>query len=517
MRGKISYYNEKTQTGTVVDKARIVYEFKSSSWFDHHRLPMADMYVDFKANEHGKIEQIKESIFLRLQRKYDVTEADFWQSADEETLEDIAIARREKLINENVLNIVPKPIAEDYAIGDCFLAFFADAVELVYRYENIAFDESAQDERLDYFKLKRFMQKAKSQLAQTDGTIQMEPFNQMEKELSELEFVISETLKQKTKSMELLFEEIYLSQQIGYLKVQRRLKVDKQRAFELNITIKRAKENIAAWKSRLSHEHGTDAISSLESKIAHAVHEYESAEKEIQEIEKNKIVFSEHLKNFKESKYREFSHSFGFETELKGIVDALKTIVERIAFDYDTLLWQCAVSSHIVQNTFYRQSTEGNYCAMTFLRYYLKPLNKHALSKPDEALYHYLLKYDTYIAKQALVLCEDREKMNEISLIIYGARKDVVVHQFLRAVDSLHWVRTSRAAFAVFDEKNHSLSPKELAESYASAHPDENFNIIVFNSQKSGTVKFSQNIEIIRVMEPYNLAELKTIILQMLG
>ncbi len=517
MRGKISYYNEKTQTGTVVDKARIVYEFKSGSWFDHHRLPMADMYVDFKANEHGKIDQIKESAFLRLQRKYDVTEADFWQSADEEALEEIAIARRERLINENVLNIIPKPIAEDYTIGDCFLAFFADAVELVYRYEDIAFDESAENGRLDYFKLKRFMQKAKSQLAQTDGTISMEPFNQMEKEFSELEFVISEALKQKTKNMELLFEEIYLTQQIGYLKMQRRLDIDKQRAFELNITMKRAKENIAAYKSRLSHEHGIDAAASLENKIAHALHEHESAEKEIQEIEKNKILFSGHLKNFKESKYHEFSHSFGFETELKGIVDALKTIIERIAFNYDTLLWQSAVNSHIMQNTFYRQSTEGNYCAMTFLRYYLRPLNKHALSKPDEALYHYLLKYDTHIAKQALLLCEDAEKMNEISLLIYGGYKDVVVHQFSRAVDSLHWVRASRAAFAVFDEKNHSLSPEELAENYASAHPEDNFKIIVFNSQKSGAVKFSQNIEIIRVAQPYNIVELETTILQILG
>jgi len=509
VRGRISYYNEKTHTGMIVDKAKVVYEFKLAIWFDQHRLPSANMYVDFKANDHGKVEQIRESAFLKLQRKYDVTENDFWQSVDEEALEDIAVARREKLINERILNITPRPIAEDYSIGDCFLAFFADSVELIYRYEDIAFSEIPQNERLDYFKLKRFMLKAKSQLLQTDGSVSMEPFSRMEKEFSELEFVVSEVLKQKNKEMQTLFNEIYLTQQIGFLKMERRLTLDSQRVFELGISVKRASDSIAMWQTRLKSERNADNIASLESKIAHLIASQESAAAELKEIEKNKIPFAEHIKYFKNTKYREFVQNFGFETELKGIIDALRTVIEHIAFKYDMLLWEGAIGSNIIRNTFYKQATSGNFCTATFLRYYLKPLNKHALSKPDEALYGYLSKYDKYIAKHVLILSENKEIIEDITMMVYGNYKDSVADQFHRAVDSLHWLRNNRAVMAIFDEQNRTLSPEELAENYSRAHPDEEFSIVVFNSKSSSKTKFSEKIEITRLGGLYSPKEIE--------
>ncbi len=517
MRGKVSYYNEKTHTGMVIDKARVPYEFKRTIWYDQHRLPTMDMYVDFRVNEMGKVDQIKESAFLKLQRKYDVTENDFWQSADEEVLEDLAVARREKLINDGLVYLSPSMISEDYSIGDCFLAFFADSVELIYRYEEMAFDESVQNDRVDYFKLKRFMLKAKSQLVQSDGSIAIEPFNKMEKELAELEFVALETLKQKTKKMQTLFEEIYLSQQIGYLRVERRLKLDTQRTFELNLAIKRADDNISMYRNRLHREHHEDVIASIEHKIARALSEQEAAVIELRKIESNKGPFEEHLRHFKSAKAREFVENFGFETEVKGIVDALRTIIDRIAFNYDTLLWQMAINSHIIRNTFYKQTSEGNFCSATFLRYYLKPLNKHTLSKPDETLYNYLAKYDKCTAKHVLVLSETKDAIEEIVLAVYANYKDSVAHKFLRAVDSLHYVKHNNASLAIFDEHNRTLSPEELAEHYAAAHATQRFGILVFNSKRESTVQFSQNIEIVRLAGLYSAKEIEQKIVQMLG
>lgn len=516
MRGKISYYNEKMQTGMVVDKARIVYEFKRANWFDQHRLPAADMYVDFKANELGRIEQIKESDFVKLQRKYDITENDFWQSKDEEALEDVAVARRERLINDGILSIAPKSIPEDYAIADCFLAYFADSVELIYRYEDLAFSESEEDGRLDYFKLKRFMLKAKAQLVQSDGTVDVEPFNTMERQLFELEFVALETLKNKNKTMETLFEEIYLSQQIGFLRMEKRLKLDSQKAFELSINIKRAVESINMWQTRLKTERNQEYIASMNEKIERMAESKRSAEEQLQTIEKNKALFAGHIKHFKEAKYAEFVNNFGFEGELKGVVDTLKKVIGHIAFRYDTLLWQCAVNSNIIRNTFFRQTSVGNFCSATFLRYYLKPLDKRLLSKPDEALYGYLTRYDRDIAKHVLVLSEHKDVIEEVSMMVYGNYKDAVVHQFHRAVDSLHWLKGRNAAMAVFDEQNRALTPEELAESYVAAHPDIRFVILVFNSKKNSKTKFSANIEIWRLGGLYAPRNIEAAIAQIL-
>lgn len=508
MRGKISYYNEKTETGTVVDKARMVYEFKRSIWFDQHRLPECDMYVDFKVNERGNVERISESNFVKLQRKYDVNESDFWKSEDEEALEDIAVSRRESLINDGVFSISPKPIVEDYSIEDCFLAFFADPVELIYKYEDTVFSEKIESEKIDYFKLKKFMHKAKLQLIQTDGTISVDPFSKMEKELLGLEVIFSDVLKQKTKDAQTLFDEIYLSQQIGYLRMEKRVKLDAQKAFELNSLIKSANADIAVRQGRLNNEKDASNIASMQSKIAKLLEDQNTSTKELQTIEKNKKLFNEHLQNFKDKKHREFVENFGFETELKGVIDAVKTIIDHIAYEYDVLLWQKAVNSHIVRNTFYKQATEGNFCSVTFLRYYLRPLNKSALSKADETLYRYLMKYDKQYVKHVLVLSENRDKVESLTLEIYGRHKDSVVHQFLRAVDSLHWIRESKAAIALFDEQNRTLSPEELATNYAEAHPNEPFGIVVFNAKTSGTTKATDSIEIMRTTKSYDSQEL---------
>lgn len=516
MRGKISYYNEKMQTGMVVDKARNVYEFKRANWFDKHRLPTADMYVDFKANELGRIEQIKESDFLRLQRKYDITENDFWQSKDEEALEDIAIARRERLINDGILSITPKPIAEDYAIADCFLAYFADPVELIYRYEDLAFSESEEDGRLDYFKLKRFMLKAKSYLVQSDGTVEVELFNTMERQLFELEFVALETLKNKNKTMETLFEEIYLTQQIGFLRMEKRLKIDSQKAFELGINIKRAMESINMWQTRLKAERNQERIASINEKIERMTQSKMAAEEQLQTIEKNKTLFAGHIKHFKEVKYAEFLNNFGFEGELKGVVDTLKKVIDQIAFRYDTLLWQCAVNSNIIRNTFFKQMNIGNFCSATFLRYYLKPLDKRLLSKPDEALYNYLAKYDRDIAKHVLVLSEHKDVIEEVSMMVYRNYKDAVVHQFHRVVDSLRWLKGRNATMAVFDEQNRALTPQELAQTYADAHPDSPFVILVFNSKKNTKTNFSAGVEIWRIDRLHALSDIEDAIVRVL-
>ncbi len=517
MRGKISYYNEKMQTGMVVDKARVVYEFKRGNWFDQHRLPAAEMFVDFKANELGRIEQIKESDFLRLQRKYDVSENDFWNSKDEEALEDLAVTRREKLINDGILSIQPKSIAEDYPISDCFLAYFADAVELIYKYEDLAFSESPQDGRLDYFKLKRFMLKAKTQLIQTDGTLDVEPFNMMERQLSELEFVAVETLKNKNKTMEVLFEEIYLSQQIGFLRMQRRLKLDSEKAFELGIAIKRAVENISMWQTRVRGERNEERAASMNQKIQQAIDAKADAEAQLVTLQKNKNLFAGHIQHFIDAKYAEFVNNFGFEAELKGVVDTLKKVIEHIAFRYDTLLWKDAISSNIVRGTFFRQTSVGNFCSVTFLRYYLKPLDKRHLSKPDETLYNYLAKYDRDTAKHVLVISEHQEIIEEVSMVVYDNYKDAVVHQFHRAVDSLHWLRGSDAAMALFDEQNRTLSPEELASNYAAAHPNGKFVIVAFNSKKHTTTKPSENIEILRLGGLYAAKEIGAAISQTLS
>lgn len=515
MRGRISYYNEKNQTGMVVDKAKVAYEFKRSIWYDQHRLPVPDMYVDFKANGQGKVEQIKESSFLKLQRKYDVSENDFWQSVDEEALEDLAQSRRERLINDGILYINPSAIPEDYSINDCFLAFFADSVELIYKYEDMAFDEGKESERVDYFKLKRFMQKAKSQLVQTDGSIQVEPFNKLERDLGEIEYVMLDVLKQRGKKAELLFEEIYLSQQISFLRFERRLALDTQRIFELNLTIKRATESITMYRNRLNREQHEELIRSLEVKISRAQDERDNAEIEIRKIQGNKPRFEECIRRFKEVKYAEFIESFGFENELKGIIGALRTVVERMAYDYDVLLWQKATKSHIVRNTFFKQAAEGNFCTATFLRYYLKPLNKHTLSKPDEALYGYLAKYDSQIAKHVLILSEQKDKIDEIAMSVYENYKDSVAHKFLRAVDSLQYIRKGKADLALFDAQNRTLSPQELAENYANSRPKERFKILVFNAKQASRTQFGENIEIVSLMG-YSSADIQRQILQML-
>ena len=97
MHGKISFYSAKNQSGTIIDKNKRIYELRASGWHDPSTIPSNGLYVAFRLDENGKVSDCKASKYQDFKSEPYICEAEFWDSEDDEALEEIEETNLEKI------------------------------------------------------------------------------------------------------------------------------------------------------------------------------------------------------------------------------------------------------------------------------------------------------------------------------------------------------------------------------------------------------------------------------------
>lgn len=473
MRGKISYYNDKTGTGMISTQFKRTFEFKRSAWHDFHNAPKRGMFVFFRIDESKHVVDCKESVFRVLKRDYDLTAKDFWESNSEEELRDLAEQKKEELINLGVTSLTPtSKLQESRTIDECCNAFFAEPIAIIYKYQEIL-TQNIEAKQLDYFIAKRFLLKAKGQLMNTDTSTSAEHFADMERELSTLEQQYAIVARQMKTELDESFETIYLAHQIAYLRFLRRISLDSERLFQIDKLIKKNGFDIEMVEKKLAMEQNEKNQEKLREKLEKLQEHGKELEREKTQTTHNRVAFAKQIKEFRSRKYNEFVGGYGFEEQRKKVHDYIRSIMNHIAYKYDGLLWEKARHSESIHNTFFRQNTEGSYCIMTFIRYYLKQLDKNRLSPSDQLLYKYLRRYEKERCYSFLILSDDRELVEKIRMTIFSLHKDFLVYTFPRAVESLNWIKANLADFIILDHHLKTPSPQELIAKNIQYHKNE--------------------------------------------
>lgn len=70
--------------------------------------------------------------------------------------------------------------------------------------------------------------------------------------------------------------------------------------------------------------------------------------------------------------------------------DMISRILNYKAYDFDSYLWKNAVRSKSIKEYFKASGIKGTYSTETFLRYYLKTLDKDNLKEEQEELFKLL-------------------------------------------------------------------------------------------------------------------------------
>lgn len=519
MRGRINYYNEKTGTGVISTQFKRIFEFKEKAWHDFHNTPMRGMYVYFRTNEQHQVVDCKESRFKELQKDYNLKEEDFWNSDDEEELQELAEQKRDEIINQGITAISPQnPLKESVSIDSSFDRFFAEPIAIIYKYRETLLSD-INDKKLDYFVLKRFLSKAKSQLTNMDTGISIDRFSEMEQELTRLEHQLAVVIRQMKKELPESFEEIYLHHQIPYLRTLRRIQLDDERKFQIGKMQKKLGFDLQMNERKAKIERNEKLRTPVLERIAKIKEQTFLLAKELKQIEQNRELFVKNIKNFRNKKFNEFVAVYKFEDEQKRIHDYIRSIMDHITFNYDNLIWNLSIDSGSIKNNFYRQQSEGPFCIMTFVRYYLKQLNKGNLSPADQALFRYIKSYDRQKSKKFLLLSENKELLERLRVTLFGLHKNVLVYPFPRAVESLHWIKANLADFIVIDNNIKTLTPLEFLDKNLRSQPKskQHTRFIILHTREDDRLK-SLGIETHYLpAQPLDKSEFENLVSSLMG
>lgn len=481
MHCKITFYSDNPGVGTVINQFKRTYEFKKEAWHDPSTLPTKGMYVVIRLEEGSeKIVDIKASKYQIFNKNSFVTENDFWNTEDDDALAELEDKKREDFIAEHAAKIDVNElleIEESSSIDECLDIYFHHHITLINRYKDV-FESSQTPKQLDYFKLKRFLEKALSQLMYVDKRIPSETFHKVKQELTELEFMTQNFAKFTKIVPEELFNNIYLRYQVSYFAVKKRLMIVEENNLSAKAKLNRIPNELKLLESKIVQTKDENAKKQMKEKIEALKELKNRLDEELRLYELQLTKLKNMLENFSQSKLTQFIQRY--EEKKQEIYQKLNTIINIVAYNLDMTIWEVATKSESVRNTFYKPGIEGTFCCMTFLRYYLKPLNKDLLRDEDKALWDFLQYYDRAIAKTIAIVTENQTLATSLKNYLFSKEKDILVYEFTKPVEFLNWARNTRPNIVLVENEIKSISPVDLVLKARQLHPSDSVNFVIF-------------------------------------
>ena len=241
MHGKIAIYMDSTGRGTVTNSSNQFFEFNRQSWNDKKSMPSVGMFVEFRC-EGKQISSIRPSRFQDFKEGDFITERDFWKSDNDEELEDIQNSRRSAYITELYRNTdfdTIEKIPLSITIPQAIQKYFSGEILSVEALKTSVDGEKDIPYILDYFIIKRFLDKALDTLVFMDNSIDQSQFTSLKSIIMHLENSFNNMKdKQKILNIGKIFNEIFISLQCHYQALLATIDTRKNRATSLDSQIK---------------------------------------------------------------------------------------------------------------------------------------------------------------------------------------------------------------------------------------------------------------------------------------
>jgi len=368
IEGRIIFYNTQTGKGTVILHTKEKINFDIDDWNEFELAPEVNLLVDCEFDQH-----MLRGITL---------------SSDKHI--------SDKLVYENA-QTGNEPIHEQdykkddtnestYTVDEALKLYFNPIERVIGKPPSIINTK----EQLDYFLSKRFLFTAYNNLRSLDPKIY--EHSEVKDKINTIEDLHKayNSLNEQVDIPQYAFEMIFLRIQPEYKKNQ------EQREKYLNniptLTdiinslepdLKNGEVNLKNTTNKKLRESLNEKLKKIRGRYVDAVHERACLKEELEDLPNLNRIYTK--KYFKE-----------FDKKLSILQVKYKDMIARIlnykAYDFDSYLWKKAVGSKSIKEYFKASGIKGAYSTETFLRYYLKTLDKDKLKEEQEDLFK-LLKY----------------------------------------------------------------------------------------------------------------------------
>ncbi len=475
MEAKITFYNENSGRGKLLTRDGDVHNFSVDAWRDFDVMPQVGVLVEF-AQEGSKITKI---VISKNNKTEPTSQSEQKKDTPQNTQKEQNIEVAKK--NKNLPTLTVTRNSEE-----CLSEYYQDTLLLVENYQNIQENEK----ELNFLRMKRFLFTAYNDLYELDSGLTDKDMANIKKELSSLQRDY-ETLKYKNSyPSEYLFEKIFLSRQQGYVDLNEELEltVAKVKSFSLNEKplldrMSEKEKEILGYKG----DKKGDAYLALEEQLKHIKKRYVDLLHEValmrDKQEKLRVV----LEEFRSENIEEFLKK---QQALSRYLDSkLIRMLNIKAYKFDTMLWERAKKSKIIRQFFMDADIDGTYSSKTFLKYYLRTLDKEKLSHENKELIE-LQKYLESLGNEVVLIVRNGvEKANKTKFLVESVDQDLKVNSVYDPGESFKICLKQKPDIIILDYNLRTINAPEYAKKYrelvGGGQKDPTFCVILDESQKN--------------------------------
>ncbi|MFK5880993.1 MAG: hypothetical protein QM482_02160 [Sulfurospirillum sp.] len=381
MNGTIIFYNTDNGTGLILSNEKQKYRFDIESWDDLDNLPQIGLKVSFVL-EDGIAKSIKKQSKADTKTNNPIDIQDAKKTILQTSLPDENIESIDKKIDPDFYSI--KTVPKNF-INTTMNNFFSSLRDTVSKYKD--YELQSGDERLDYFRIKRFLFTAYNNLLEIDSSLADGNLTEVYQNIQNINDIYN-IYKKSYMYPKIAFSNIFL-RYTRYKEAKKRLERNISAMKSLKASLSVMESEIKQKMAQLGELNKDDLeLTTLKHNIKHLKSLYVDAIDYIGTLrEENEMLLpitDEYFEHF----FNEFSEKFesSYEKNIKSLIE----ILDSMAFLFDRLMWKKASYSKAIIARFEESNIPYPYSSLTFLRYYLKTLDKSKLNEENQELFNLL-------------------------------------------------------------------------------------------------------------------------------
>ncbi len=444
MHGKIAIYIDSTGRGTVVNSAKVFFDFNLQTWNNKKNMPSVGMLVEFRSD--GKnITGIYPSKFQEFKEGDFITENDFFRTDNDDELEDLQNSRRNKYITDLYRSTdydTIEKIPLSFTIPQAIQKYFATEILSVEALKANVEEEKEIPCVLDYFIIKRFLNKALDTLVFMDSSTNQTQFNSLKSIIMHLENSYNDMKDKKMLNTTKIFNETFLSLQCHYQALVATIDTRQSRLASTEAQLKTTNSEMNFLKN---NQNATpEKIKAKEEKIAKLQKELNYYTSSLKRL--NAIKEDFHMKNLS-------IFENAFDLSKKKIYNKIVTGLNLCATIMDMKIWKLSLKSSGVKNSYFtRSNIENSFCSLSFAEHYLSKLNKATLNPFDQKLLSYIKKITQEQRKKFLVVTSDLNLLHKIKIEIFSINPYYMVKYAPKKVSYQSLMRDNTFDIVYIDE-----------------------------------------------------------------
>ena len=344
----------------------------------------------------------------------------------------------ETLLNTNITYNIPHNlrIRENISLNKCIDNFFYKYKRIVLKYK----DYLNSKKSLPYKKIKRFVFTAYNNLIEIDMHINDAKLLNTKNALEELEEYFYMIHKDIKNPAVIMLEKIFLNKQSDYKKINDRFENNKKiidsnlsKAKSLENNIKTLEKELLVIKNKKSDEYLLK-----EQELKNNKKTYVDLIDEAQNLKDENKILIDDLTAFREFYANLFKKFFIEKSEI--LLDFINKELNSITYEFDVLLWDNAKKSKAIKHFFDTAEIEGSYSTKTFMKYYLKNLNKEKMNEKDSELLEVYKSLDVF-NKNILVFDRKRDRAKDIISFLENIDHDISAKSIHELKDLILYIK----------------------------------------------------------------------------